>query len=208
MPRLRPGHGLFFLAIAALAFAFGLWVSRPSAPLKPPAWLADWQGAVLTPLADDHLTLGQLHEKQKGELWLTRDEQGPELAYRAHVVTDDGPWRLEAELALSDAERASLEKATDIAPGSPAQALSEQLLDQLAAKPVAAIALAPQEDLAIGRLGAAYGQPRVTLQTEEGEAWIYPDRGLTLMHKDGILQWLRVVPSRTFLKTPPTGEKP
>ncbi|MBO3277968.1 hypothetical protein [Pseudomonas schmalbachii] len=205
MPRLRPSHGLFFLVIAVLAFAIGLWFARSSAPLKPPAWLADWQREVLAPLADDSLTLGQLHARQPGELWLTTDAEGAELSYRGELDTDEGAWRMEAELALSAEERNSLQQATGIAPGSPAQALSKQMLEQLSGKPVASIALAPTEDLAIGHLAAAFGQPRVTLQTDDGEAWVYPDRGLTLLHKDGALQWLRVVPRKAFTKPEQTG---
>lgn len=194
MPRLRPVHGLILLAFAALAFAAGLWVSRSSGPLPPPAWLEGWQREVFAPLADDSLKLGQLNTWQAGELWLTGDQDGPQLSYRATLDTPDGPWRMEAELALSDAERASLGKATGAKAGAADQPLSEGMLRQLEEQAVGSVLLAPRDPLSIGRLVASFGPPRLRLQTPHGEAWIYPERGMTLMHRNGELLWMQVVP--------------
>lgn len=194
MPRLRPAHGLFLLAIALLAFAAGLWVVRSSAPPPPPAWLEAWQREVFAPLADDRLNLGRLHAFTAGELWLSSTGDGPQLSYRAGLDGADGPWRMEAPLALSASERSSLEKATGVAQGGADQPLSGQLLAQLSEQPVAAVMLAPQQALSVGRLAVSFGSPRLRLQSEQGEAWIYPERGLTLVHKDGELLWLQVVP--------------
>lgn len=199
MPRLRPVHGMFFLVIALLAFGLGTWVARTSAPPKPPHWFGEWQEKVFEPLADDRLTLSDLQSMQAGELWLTASEDGPQLHYRSQLNSEEGRWHVEAELALSEAEHASLAKATGMQAGSKDQPLSADMLRQMEGKSVAELALAPQEDLAVGRLAVSLGDPRLRLQTEGGEAWVYPERGLTLLHKDGQLQWLRVVP-RAALK--------
>jgi len=111
MLRLRPVHGMFFLVIALLAFGLGTWVARTSAPPKPPQWFNDWKEKVFEPLAEDHLSLSDLQGLQPGELWLTASQDGPQLHYRGRLVTDEGPWHVEAELALSEAEHASLAKA-------------------------------------------------------------------------------------------------
>lgn len=200
MPRLRPVHGMFFLVIAVLAFALGSWIARTSAPPKSPQWLGEWQEKVFEPLADDRLTLGELQTQLPGELWLAASQDGPQLHYRGQLRTDEGLWHIEAELALSEAEHTSLAQATGMQPGSKDQPLSGELMRQLDSKPVADLALAPQEELAVGRLALSLGDPKLRLQTDAGEAWVYPERGLTLLHKDGLLQWLRVVPRTTFEK--------
>lgn len=198
MPRLRPVHGMFFLVIGLLAFALGTWVARSSAPPKPPQWFGEWKQKVFEPLADDRLALNDLQSQQAGELWLTASQDGPQLHYRSQLRTEDGPWHVEAELALTEAEHASLAQATGMQSGSKDQPLSADLLRQLENKPVAELALAPQEALAVGRLAVSLGEPRLRLQTDAGEAWVYPEQGMTLLHKDGQLQWLRVVPRATF----------
>ncbi|MBG6286562.1 hypothetical protein [Pseudomonas nitroreducens] len=198
MPRLRPVHGMFFLVIALLAFGLGTWVARTSAPPKPPQWFNDWKEKVFEPLAEDHLSLSDLQGLQPGELWLTASQDGPQLHYRGRLVTDEGPWHVEAELALSEAEHASLAKATGMQPTSKDQPLSAELMSQLGNKPVSELALAPQEDLAVGRLAVSLGDPRLRLQVEGGEAWVYPEKGMTLLHRDGTLQWIRVVPRNTL----------
>ncbi|MCP8462906.1 hypothetical protein NK553_02980 [Pseudomonas sp. ZM23] len=201
MPRLRPVHGMFFLVIALLAFGLGTWVARTSAPPKPPQWLGEWMEKVFDPLADNRLTLSDLQAVQAGELWLTASQDGPQLHYRGQLRSEEGAWHVEAELALNDAEHESLARATGMQPGSKDQPLSADMMRQLDGKLVAELALAPQEDLAVGRLAASLGDPRLRLQTDAGEAWVYPERGLTLLHKDGQLQWLRVVPRSTFQRT-------
>jgi len=189
---------MFFLVIALLAFGLGTWVARTSAPPKPPQWFNDWKEKVFEPLAEDHLSLSDLQGLQPGELWLTASQDGPQLHYRGRLVTDEGPWHVEAELALSEAEHASLAKATGMQPTSKDQPLSAELMSQLGNKPVSELALAPQEDLAVGRLAVSLGDPRLRLQVEGGEAWVYPEKGMTLLHRDGTLQWIRVVPRNTL----------
>lgn len=203
MPRIRPVHGIFFLVVAALAFVLGSWVARTSAPPKPPQWFGEWKERVFEPLAADHLSLGELQAQLPGELWLAASQDGPQLHYRGQLSTDEGLWHVEAELGLSAAEHASLARATGMQPGSKDQPLSAGLMRQLEDKPVIELALVPQEELAVGRLAVSLGDPRLRLQTDAGEAWVYPERGLTLMHKDGLLQWLRVAPRSTFEKNRP-----
>lgn len=203
MPRIRPAYGMFFLVIAVLAFALGSWVARTSAPPKPPHWFGEWKEKVFAPLADGRLTLGEVQALLPGELWLIASQDGPQLNYRGQLHTDEGLWHVEAELQLSPGEHDSLAKATGMQPGSKDQPLSTELMRQLESKPVAELALAPQEELAVGRLAVSLGDPKLRLQTDAGEAWVYPERGLTLLHKDGLLQWLRVVPRSTFEKTRP-----
>ena len=60
MPPLRAQHWLLFALLAGLFFAWGAWLMRPQPAAQPLPWLAEWQTKVLTPLADDRLSLVHL----------------------------------------------------------------------------------------------------------------------------------------------------
>ncbi|KAF1069993.1 MAG: hypothetical protein GAK45_00952 [Pseudomonas citronellolis] len=190
----RSRQGFVLVALAALLLAFGLWLARKAEPLPPPAWLDDWQREVLEPLAEDRLSLGRLHAWHAGQLWLTHDRHGRQLEYRASLITPENTWSVVARLALSDAEQDSLERATGDGEDSRDQPLSQHLLKQLAGEEVAAVTVVPSQPTNMGRVLISFGSPRLRLNTAQGEAWVYPKQGLTLMHRGGSLLWLRAVP--------------
>ncbi len=198
MPPLRAQHWLVFAAVALLFFAWGAWLMRPPVPVEPLPWLDEWQAKVLTPLADDDLSLARLRDELAGELWLQSSLQGPRLLYRGQWQAAGEPWTLEAELALSEAERASLVAAQGASVQGGEQPLSEQLLAQLGSHAIASLALKPQAEVAVERLLGSLGQPRLRLELDEGQAWVYPELGLTLHIQDERLRVLQAGPRKAL----------
>ncbi|WP_324732312.1 hypothetical protein [Pseudomonas paeninsulae] len=197
MPPLRVQHGLIFVAVALLFFAWGAWLMRPQPAAAPLPWLAEWQTAVLVPLADNRLSLAMLRTQVEGELWL----QPPRLLYRADWQASGEPWTLEAEVSLDEAERASLLAAAGLSVRDAEQPLSQQLLAELGTHAIVALSLKPQQAVAAERLVSSVGQPRLRLELGEGQAWVYPESGLTAHTEDEQLLLLHVVP-RQALKQP------
>ncbi|MBS7691034.1 hypothetical protein I0D68_10835 [Pseudomonas lalucatii] len=105
LPPLRLQHGLLFAVVALLFFAWGAWLVRGPQPAEPLPWLAEWQLQVFEPLAEERLQLAELRALVAGELWLQPHPDGARLLYRGEWLAAGEPWRLEAELALSEAER-------------------------------------------------------------------------------------------------------
>ncbi|MFC5694928.1 hypothetical protein ACFPU0_05060 [Pseudomonas sp. GCM10022186] len=192
MPPLRTIHWLLFAAVAVLFFSMALWMSRQADQAEPLAWLVDWQKAVIEPLAEQELTLTQLSEQAPGELWLQPRADGPRLVYRSEQGRDEGAWRLEAELELSGSEHASLAKA--LGKGTEEQPLSGEMLGQLGGHRVAVLNMVPMAEVSAARLAASIGPPRLRMRTGEGEAWVYPQQGLSVHLSDGKLQLLHLVP--------------
>lgn len=197
MPPLRAQHGLIFVAVALLFFAWGAWLMRPQPAAAPLPWLAEWQTAVLVPLADNRLSLAMLRTQVEGELWL----QPPRLLYRADWQASGEPWTLEAEVSLGEAERASLLAAAGLGVRDAEQPLSQQLLAELGTHAIVALSLKPQQAVAAERLVSSVGQPRLRLELGEGQAWVYPESGLTAHTEDEQLLLLHVLP-RQALKQP------
>lgn len=201
MPPLRPLHWLLFIAIAALFFAWGVWLMRASLPepTQPLSWLDEWQAQVLAPLADDGLTVAQLNALAEGDIWLQpRLAGGPQLVYRGQWSTDGEPWTLEAEVALTQAERDSLVSATGIGANDAEQPLSERMLSQLAEHRIAGLTLLPSHEVSSGRLSGTLGEPRLRLEMAQGQAWVYPQWGLTVHIEDDRLLLLHAVPRRAL----------
>jgi len=196
LPALRPLHWLLFALLALAFFAWGVWLMRAPERVEPLPWLAEWQAPLLTPLAEDRLTLSGLSAAVAGELWLQPRPDGPRLLYRAEL--DGESWRLEAELALSEAERASLMSAASLGPQDAEQPLSRQLVEQLARHGVVGLTLKPLQPVPAERLLASLGQPRLRLELAEGEAWVYPQQGLTAHLRDDRVELLRAVPRRAL----------
>ncbi|MGH8435757.1 MAG: hypothetical protein ACRERX_15050 [Pseudomonas sp.] len=198
MPPLRLQHWLLFALVALLFFVWGGWLMRAPDKVAPLPGLAEWQSQVLTPLAEDQLTLSRLSAAAEGELWLQPRADGPRLLYRAELAAAGDTWQLEAELALSDSERASLMAATGAGATGAEQPLGQQLQEQLGQHALAALTLTPQQPVSGERVAASLGQPRLRLELAKGEAWVYPRQGLTAHMQDDQLQLLRVVPRRTL----------
>ncbi|MFZ3154943.1 hypothetical protein [Pseudomonas sp.] len=199
LPPIRPQHWLIFAVVAALFFAWGAWLMRPQPAAHPLPWLAQWQSQVFTPLADDRLSLVQLKDALEGELWLQPNLDGARLLYRGELQDGDGNWSLEAEVGLDKAERESLLAAAGLKPADEEQPLSRQLLVPLANRPIIALTLLPPAPLDVARLAASIGQPRLTLELAEGQAWVYPELGMTAHLQDDELYFLYAVP-RHLLK--------
>lgn len=199
---LRVQHGLLFAVLATLFFAWGVWLMRASAPAESLPWLAAWQSQSLSALAEGQLSLGQLSSSEPrqtdGELWLESQPDGAQLQYRVALGGVDDTWRLVAVLELSANERDSLVAAAGFPADGGEQPLSRQLLPSLAGLPVRELQLTPTTALAAERLAATLGPPRVRLQLEGGEAWIYPALGLTVRVQDETLLQLHAVPRRAM----------
>lgn len=199
LPPIRPQHWLIFAVVAALFFAWGAWLMRPQPAAQPLPWLAQWQTEVLTPLADDRLSVVHLRDALEGELWLQPNRDGARLLYRGELQDGNETWSLEAEVGLEDAERESLLAVAGLKPTDKAQPLGSQLLVSLANRPIIALTLLPPAPLDAARLAASIGQPRLTLELAEGQAWVYPELGMTAHLQDGELYFLYAVP-RHLLK--------
>ncbi|AOE82785.1 hypothetical protein [Pseudomonas sp. TCU-HL1] len=197
LPSLRSSHLLLFAAVAVLFFSMALWMSRQSDRAEPLPWLVGWQAVVIEPLAEESLTLRQLAEQAPGELWLQPRTEGPRLVYRSEQTREEGTWRLEAELQLSDSEHDSL--ANVLGKSTDEQPLSGEMMEQLGDHRVSVLNMVPMDEVSAARLAASIGPPRLRLRTGEGEAWVYPQQGLSVHMVDGQVQLLHLVP-RTAMK--------
>lgn len=194
----RRPPALLFTVVALASCLLGYWWLVPrEEKAEPMPWLAKWQAEVLQPLAEDSLTLGQLADHlPKAELWLQPRLDGPRLLLRDAQALESGAWVLEAELALTAAQRDSLAAASGVKPNDAEQPQSAQIQEQLAGQRIEALSLQPQQATSAASLSASLGAPRLRLQLPEGEAWVYPQLGLTAHLKDDRLQLLRAVPRR------------
>lgn len=198
MPPLRVQHGLLFALLAGLFFAWGAWLMRgPQAPTPLP-WLAGWQTRVLPPLVEERLSLAALSAQVEGELWLQPQaaEQGARLLYRGALRDEEALWQVQAEVQLSDAERASLVKAVGLA--GEEQPLSVQMVGQLARQPIDSVQFTAPPSVPAERVAATLGQPRLRLPLPEGEAWVYPQWGLTVRVQDEVVLSLQALPKRAM----------
>ncbi|MDP3847089.1 MAG: hypothetical protein Q8R10_11785 [Pseudomonas sp.] len=198
LPPLRLQHGLLFALLALLFFGWGAWLMRPPAAVEPLPELAVWQAQLFPALANEQLALAELSGQTDGELWLQSQAAGPRLLYRGPLAGAEGGWTLMAELHLSGAERESLVAAAGFQPGNREQPLSRQLLEPLARLPVLELELTPITPVSAARLAATLGQPRLRLQIEGGEAWVYPALGLTARMQGDTLLSLRALPKRAM----------
>ncbi|MGG2398140.1 hypothetical protein ACJRW5_14495 [Pseudomonas sp. SH1-B] len=196
-PPLKAQHWLVFVVVAVLFFAWGAWLMR-STEIRPVANLQQWRDTLLQPLADDQLTLRDLLALAPGELWLQPRLDGARLYYRATLEGEEGEWSLQAELALSPAQRDSLVAAQGLKAGDTESALDESLARQIAGFAIASLSLQAPDALASERLAASLGQPRLTLELAEGQARVYPQWGLTVHLHDDDVALLHAVPKRAF----------
>lgn len=197
---LKVQHWLIFALVAALFFAWGAWLMR-STEVEPVANLQQWRDVLLQPLAEDELMLREVQAVAPGELWLEPRLDGARLVYRAPLEGEEGEWSLEAELKLSAEQRDSLMTAQGLKAGDSEQALGQSLVDQMAGFSIASLNLSAPQALASDRLAASLAQPRLTLELAEGQAWVYPQWGLTVHLRGDEVELLHAVPRKAFRAT-------
>ncbi|TRO11134.1 hypothetical protein EQ836_13405 [Ectopseudomonas mendocina] len=197
---LKAQHWLIFAIVAALFFAWGAWLMR-SSEVQPVANLQQWRAALLQPLAEDGLTLRDVQALVPGELWLEPRLDGARLSYRATLEGEEGEWPLQAELALSKNQRDSLLAAQGLKAGDAELALDQSLAEQMAGFAIANLSLQAPDALASERLAASLGQPRLTLELADGQAWVYPQWGLTVHLRGDDVALLHAVPRKAFRAT-------
>ncbi|WP_417703633.1 hypothetical protein [Pseudomonas sp.] len=194
---LKVQHWLVFVVVAVLFFAWGAWLMR-STEVHPLANLQQWRDGLLQPLTEDELTLRDVQALGSGELWLEPRLDGARLFYRASLEGEEGEWMLQAELALSQGQRDSLMAAQGLQVGDAELALGQSLIDQMAGFSIASLHLSAPQALASERLAASLGQPRLTLELAEGQAWVYPQWGLTVHLRGDDVALLHAVPKGAF----------
>ena len=197
---LKAQHWLIFALVAALFFAWGAWLMR-SSEVRPVANLQQWRDALLQPLAEDGLTLRDVQALVPGELWLEPRLDGARLSYRATLEGEEGEWLLQAELVLSQGQRDSLMAAQGLKPGDADTVLDDSLSEQMAGFAIASLTLQAPDALASERLAASLGQPRLTLELADGQAWVYPQWGLTVHLRGDEVELLHAVPRKAFRAT-------
>ncbi len=197
---LKAQHWLIFALVAALFFAWGAWLMR-SSEVEPVAHLQQWRDALLQPLAEDGLTLRDVQALVPGELWLEPRLDGARLSYRATLEGEEGEWLLQAELVLSQGQRDSLMAAQGLKPGDADTVLDDSLSEQMAGFAIASLTLQAPDALASERLATSLGQPRLTLELADGQAWVYPQWGLTVHLRGDEVELLHAVPRKAFRAT-------
>lgn len=197
---LKAQHWLIFAIVAALFFAWGAWLMR-STEVRPVDNLQQWRDVLLQPLAEDGLTLRDVQALTSGELWLQPRLDGARLTYRATPEGEEGGWLLQAELALSKNQRDSLMAAQGLKAGDAEWALDQSLGAQMATFSIASLNLYAPQALASERLAASLGQPRLTLELADGQAWVYPQWGLTVHLRGDDVALLHAVPRKAFRAT-------
>lgn len=197
---LKVQHWLIFALVAALFFAWGAWLMR-SSEVEPVAHLQQWRDALLQPLAEDGLTLREVRAVAPGELWLEPRLDGARLSYRATLEGEEGEWLLQAELVLSQGQRDSLMAAQGLKPGDADTVLDDSLSEQMAGFAIASLTLQAPDALASERLATSLGQPRLTLELADGQAWVYPQWGLTVHLRGDEVELLHAVPRKAFRAT-------
>ncbi|XLY87833.1 hypothetical protein ACK8QS_20105 [Ectopseudomonas mendocina] len=197
---LKAQHWLIFALVAALFFAWGAWLMR-SSEVQPVDNLQQWRDVLLQPLAEDGLTLRDVQALTSGELWLEPRLDGARLTYRATPEGEEGGWLLQAELALSKNQRDSLMAAQGLKAGDAEWALDQSLAAQMATFSIASLNLYAPQALASERLAASLGQPRLTLELADGQAWVYPQWGLTVHLRGDDVALLHAVPRKAFRAT-------
>lgn len=197
---LKAQHWLIFALVAALFFAWGAWLMR-SSEVEPVAHLQQWRDALLQPLAEDELMLREVQAVAPGELWLEPRLDGARLSYRATLEGEEGEWLLQAELVLSQGQRDSLMAAQGLKPGDADTVLDDSLSEQMAGFAIASLTLQAPDALASERLATSLGQPRLTLELADGQAWVYPQWGLTVHLRGDEVELLHAVPRKAFRAT-------
>ncbi|PTQ72912.1 hypothetical protein [Pseudomonas sp. GV071] len=200
LPPLRMQHWLLFVVIAIAFFAWGGWLMRGPDKAEPLPGMAQWQQQILAPMADGKLSLAQLNALKAGELWLKPRLDGPQLVFRSELAAGGQRWKLEAVLVLNEREHTSLMAATGLKPTDPEQPLSAAMLSEMGQHSLVTLALRPEQPVSSEQVIASFGAPRLRLELDSGEGWVYPLQGLTAHVENEHLLLLHLVPRSTLEK--------
>ena len=198
LPPLRMQHWLLFVVIAIAFFAWGGWLMRSSGKVEPLPGMTQWQQQILLPMAEGKLPLDKLNAISAGELWLQPRLDGPRLVFRSELVGAGLHWKLEAVLVLTEREHKSLMAATGLKPSDPEQPLSAAMLAEMGHHDLSALALRPEQPVSDQQVIASFGAPRLRLELDSGQGWVYPQQGLTAHVQEEHLLLLHVVPRSTL----------
>lgn len=175
IPSVR-GARLPLFTVSAVFFIALFWFFRPAEQAEP---VPEWQWLTqqwLTPVAQQKLTAGQLREAG-GALWLEAQSGQLRLVYRVEFEHEQSQWRAQAQIAVPADQLQALqaEQAWGLGEHSlsieQSRAFAEQLVEQLW--------LASEPRWSAAQWLASAGQPRLKLQMDNGQAWVYPPEGLT-----------------------------
>lgn len=192
---LRPAHYLWFAVLAVGSFLLAYLAVRPQPPAEPLVEFKRWQAVLLQPLAEGRLSLAQLVDVAPGELWLQPRLDGPRLLYRAELAENSRSWAVEAELSLTSEQRQSLQQATAAQMADGEVPLGAGLRDELGPQKIAQLLIKPGTAAVVeSALLPTFGPPRLRLQLAEGQAWVYPEQGLTIHLAEQQLVLLHWVP--------------
>lgn len=196
LPRINGVNLPVFTLSAALVVAI-IWWLQPT-PEAQPEPSAEWrwlEQELLEPVAGERLTPGEL-QHYAGGLWLQARPGEVRLLYRAEFEREAAAWRLQAGLTASDEELQQLRQELQLDNGE----------RQLQVEQVARFADHRLDNLWLTRTpaltGEAWlanaGEPRLRLEMPEGQAWVYPPRGLSAHVEDGQVRLIQQVPARAM----------
>lgn len=196
LPRI---HGvrvpLFTLSAAAVAAA--LWFLRPTPEIEPEP-VRDWswlEQELLEPVAGEQMTLAQL-QQYPGSLWLQVRPDASRLLYRAEFERAAVQWRLQAEVSTTAGELQRLRRELQL--DNAERQLQAEQVPHFVGHSVASLWLNSTPKLSADAWQVSAGEPRLRLQMPEGQAWVYPPRGLTAHVEDGQIILIQQVPARAM----------
>lgn len=196
LPRINGVNLPVFTLSAVLVLAL-IWFFRPTPePLPEPS--AEWrwlERELLEPVAGERLTLGDL-QSHAGGVWLQSRPGELRLLYRAEFERDAVTWRLQAGLAASHEALQQVQQELELGTGE--RQLQVEQVARVVDQPVDSLWLTRTPALSSDAWQASAGEPRLRLEMPEGQAWVYPPRGLSAHVEDGQVTLIHQVPARAM----------
>jgi hypothetical protein len=193
LPRIN-GVNLPVFTLSALLVVAIIWWLRPMPETLPepgPEWI--WlEQALLRPVAEERLTPADL-QQYGGSLWLQARPGELRLLYRAEFEREAASWRLQAGVPAAAEELQQVREELGLENGE----------RQLQVEQVARFTEHRLDNLLLTRTPALTdeawladaGEPRLRLEMPEGQAWVYPPRGLSAHVEEGQVRLIQQVPA-------------
>lgn len=180
IPTVR-GVRLPLFTVSAVLFVALFWYFQPADQAEPvPQW--QWLSEQwLTPVAQQQLTAGQLREVGGG-LWLEIEPAEQRLLYRAEFSHGQRQWRVQAHIAAPQSQLQALKTEQGWPQGEHGLTVEQSL--NFADFKVEQLWLTSAPRLTAEQWLASAGTPRLKLQMQNGQAWVYPPLGLTAHIED------------------------